>query len=111
MRRKFRGQKMGSSGESSFRVTGGMLRFVGVLLSLAAAYFLTIQSLRVDLTGKAESEAVEKLDRKLANIEVILREGVVNREQFYEFSKEMESRLSRIEFYLKQKSGENTGEN
>ncbi len=102
---------MGNNGEGSFRVTGGMLRFVGILLSLAAAYFLTIQSLKMDLTGKAESAAVEALDKKLANIELIMKEGVVSREQFYEFSKEVESRLSRIEFYLKQKSGKNTGEN
>jgi len=102
---------MSDNGEGAFRLNGGVLRFVGVVLSLAAAYFLTIQSLKVDLTGKAESAVVEELDKKLANIEVILNEGVVSREQFYEFSKEVESRLSRIEFYLKQKSGENTGEN
>lgn len=102
---------MADNGEAGLRITGGMLRFVGVVLSLAAAYFLTIQSLKVDLTGKAEGAAVEALDKKLANIEVILKEGVVTREQFYEFSKEVESRLARIEFYLKQNSGEKIGEN
>jgi len=76
---------MESNGEGGLRLTGSMLRFAGVLLSLAAAYFLTIQSLKVDLTGKAEITAVEALDKKLANIEVILKEGVVSREQFYEF--------------------------
>lgn len=94
---------------SGFKISAAMLRFVGVLLSLAAAYFLTIQSLKVDLAGKAESAAVEALDKKLANIEVMLKEGVVGREQFYQFSKDVEKRLSRIEYYVKQKSGEEVG--
>lgn len=88
-----------------------MLRIIGVILSLAAVYFLTIQSLKVEMAAKAESVAVETLDKKLANIEVMLKEGVVSKEQFYQFSKDTESRLSRIEFYLKEKLGDKVGKN
>jgi hypothetical protein len=98
-----------SQTSGSVKLTGDMLRFVGLVLSLAAAYFLTIQSLKVELATKAESMAVEELDKKLANIEVMLKEGVVSREQFYEFARDVEGRLSRIQFYLKEGRGEDLG--
>jgi hypothetical protein len=78
---------------------------ITVVVSMVAAYFLTIQSLKVELAAKAESVMVETLDRKLATFEVLLREGVVSREQFYQFSRQVESRLSRIEYYLKEQTG------
>ena len=93
------------------KISPGMLKVMGIILSLAAAYFLTIQSLRVDMATKAESVTVETLDKKLAHIEVMLREAVVNKEQFYEFSKDTEARLSRIEFYLKEGLGDRLGKN
>ena len=100
-----------TNGNGSLRLSGTMLRIIGLILSLAAAYFLTIQSLKVEMAAKAESVAVETLDKKLANIEVMLKESVVNKEQFYEFSKDVEGRLSRIEFYLKERLGEKVGKN
>ena len=97
--------------EGGFRLSAAMLKFIGVILSLAAAYFLTIQSLKIELAAKAEDTAVESLDKRLANIEVVLKESVVSREQFYEFSKDVEARLSRIEFYLKEGRGQDLGKN
>ena len=97
---------MNNDRDSALKISSTMLRLMGVVLSMAAAYFLTIQSLRVELAAKAESAVVERLDKKLANIEVILKEGVVSREQFYEFSKDVEARLSRIEYYLKERRGD-----
>lgn len=93
-------------GNGGMRLSNTMLRAVGLILSLAAAYFLTIQSLKVEMAAKAESVAVETLDRKLASIEVLLKESVVSKEQFYQFSKDIEGRLSRIEFYLKERLGD-----
>jgi len=83
---------------------------ITVVVSMVAAYFLTIQSLKVELAAKAEGVMVETLDRKLATFEVLLREGVVSREQFYQFSRQVESRLSRIEYYLKEQTGGNREE-
>ncbi len=97
--------------EHGFKLNAAMLKIIGVVLSLAAAYFLTIQSLKIELAAKAEDAAVAVLDKKLANIEVMLTESVVNREQFYEFSRDVEARLSRIEFYLKERRGEDLGKN
>lgn len=98
-----------SSSNGTLRISWVMLKIIGVILSLAAAYFLTIQSLKVEMAAKAESVAVETLDKKLANIEVMLREGVVSKEQFFQFSKDTEKRLSRIEFYLKERLGDKVG--
>jgi hypothetical protein len=96
-------------GEGGIRLSGQLINLVMIILGLAAAYFLTIQSLKIELEDKAESAVVETLDKKLAGFEVILREGVVSREQFHQFSKDVEARLTRIEYYLKDQSREHLG--
>jgi hypothetical protein len=88
------------------RVTGQLVNLVVIALGIASAYFMTIQSLKVELAAKAESVVVEQLDKKIGNLEVILREGTVSREQFHSFSTDLERRLSRIEYYLMQQRGE-----
>jgi hypothetical protein len=90
-------------------ISSQLLNLMSLVLGVAAAYFLTIQSLKIDLAAKAEATVVERLDKKLANIEVILKEGVVSREQFYDFSKDVEARLGRIEYYLSDQSGVKIG--
>lgn len=83
-----------------------LTKLITIVFGVAAAYFLTIQSLKVELAAKAETQSVENLNRKLTNIEVILREGVVGKEQFYKFSKDIERRLIRIETLLEENKGE-----
>ncbi len=85
---------------SNLNLSNSFLNLMTIVLGIVAAYFLTIQSLKVELAAKAEAAVVAALDRKLAGFEVILREGVVGREQFYEFSKEVEARLARIEYHV-----------
>ena len=93
-----------------YRQPGGFLiNLVSLALGLAAAYFMTIQSLRLDLAAKAENEVVTTLDKKLTNLEVILKEAVVSKEEFFELSREIEIRLTRIESYLADKAGEKIG--
>jgi len=92
------------------RLNGPLLRFVTVVFGIAAGYFLTIQSLKIELAAKAEAAVVETLDKKLAGFEVILKQGVVDKETFYRFSKEIEARLARIEYHLINKPGENIGD-
>lgn len=96
--------------DNGLKISGALLRIVAAVFGIAAAYFLTIQSLRIDLAAKAESSSVEKLDKKLNNIEVILKESMLSKEQFYSFSKEMESRLSRIEYHLGEIKGAEIGQ-
>ena len=88
---------------------GPMLNLLTIVAGMLAAYFLTVQSLRLDLAAKAEEGVVAVLDKKLTTIEVMLREGVVNREDFYRFSKDIEARLTRIELYLTEKPGDQRG--
>ena len=83
--------------ESGLKVTGTLLRLVAMIFGIAAAYFLTIQSLRIELAAKAESAIVEQLDKK---------ETVLSKEQFYKFSTNLETRLARIEYHLSEITGE-----
>ena len=96
---------------TSIRVGGTLLNLIAIVLGIAATYFMTIQSLKIELAAKAESAVVTALDKKLTSFEVFLKEGVVGREQFYQFSRDLESRLTRIEGYLKEKSGDKIGKN
>lgn len=82
------------------------INLITIIFGIVAAYFMTIQSLKIELAEKAEQEVVGVIDKKLINLEVILREGVINKEEFFEFSKNIEARLTRIEFYLMNNSGE-----
>ncbi len=94
---------------SVFRLNGHWINLITIIIGIAAAYFMTIQSLKSELAAKAEAAMVRALDKKLAGFEVLLREGVVSKEQFYQFSSDVEARLIRIEDYLVEYSGENLG--
>lgn len=97
------------SAEVGLRFSGPLVNLVALIAGAFVAYFLTLQSLRVDLAAKAEGGVVWAMDKKLGNIEVILREGVVSKEQFFIFAKEVEARLTRIEAYLAEGSGGKIG--
>lgn len=95
--------------EGAPRLQGSWINLLTVALGIAAAYFMTIQSLRMELAAKAESEMVITLDKKLTNFEVILKECVVSKEEFFRFSKEVDAKLIRIEYYLADKAGDKIG--
>ncbi len=94
-----------SSADPPFRISGQFINILSVVLGAVAAYFMTIQSLKVELAAKAESAVVSTLDKRLGSFEVYLKEGVVTREQFYQFSTNIDHRLTRIENLLEQNSG------
>ncbi len=83
--------------------------FILTLLGMSAAYFTTIGSIRVSLAEKAESVLVETIDKKLTRLEVIIKEGMISKDQFFEFSNDIESRLTRIELHLTNKTGDKSG--
>jgi hypothetical protein len=89
-----------------FRLSSQLLNLIVFALGIAAAYFMTIQSLKIELAAKAESAVVETLDKKLSNFEVILKEGVISKEEFYRFSRDIDRRLAKIEYYLSDDMGE-----
>jgi len=94
---------------SLFRLHGWWINLLSIIIGITAAYFMTIQSLKVELAAKAETAMVGELDKKLTGIEVLLRESTISKEQFYRFSADVEARLIRIEDYLVEYSGENLG--
>ncbi len=79
-----------------------LVNIILVLLGMSAAYFTTIGSIKIQLAEKAESVLVETLDKKLARLEVVITEGRVSKDDFFKFKNNIESRLSRIEYYLKE---------
>lgn len=94
---------------SGLTLSNQVVNLLTVAHGIAAAYFLTIQSLKIELAAKAESRVVAVMDKKLVGFEVIVKEGVVSKQEFFDFSKDIEARLARIEFYLKDKSGDKIG--
>lgn len=90
------------------RFSGQLLNLLMIALSIAAAYFMTIQSIKVELAAKAESASVAALDKKLGVVEILLKEGVVNKEEFYRFSTSIDSRLARIEYLVSDPTQERT---
>lgn len=93
----------------AFRITGPIWNLVTIVLGMIAAYFMTIQQIKVELAAKAESTVVETLDKKLTIVDVYLKEAVVNKQQFFEHTQNMESRLDRIEHYLIEQTGDARG--
>lgn len=77
-----------------------LFNFFMALLGIAAAYFTTIGSIKVQLAEKAETIFVTALDKKLERLEVVIKEGRVSKDEFYEFRNNVESRLARIEYHL-----------
>jgi len=92
--------------EQGIRLTGQLINFVMIALTIAAGYFMTIQSLRLELAGKAENISVETLDKKLGNLETLIREGTISKDEFFRFSRDVENRLARIEYHLSGSTGE-----
>ena len=82
-----------------------LVNFIMALLGLTAAYFTTIGSIKLKLAEKAEGAIVEAIDKKLSGLEILIKEGVVSKDQFFEFRNSIDTRLSRIEFYLYEKRG------
>ncbi len=80
--------------------------FILTLLGMSAAYFTTIGSIRISLAEKAEAGLVETIDKKLTRLEVIIKEGMISKDQFFEFSNDIESRLARIEYHLTNNAGD-----
>nr|MBN2276860.1 hypothetical protein [candidate division Zixibacteria bacterium] len=86
----------------SFRslISRPLISFIMALLGVTAAYFTTIGSIEVRLAEKAEAALVETIDKRLARLEVVIREGRVGKDEFFQFRNDIERRLTRIEFFL-----------
>ena len=93
----------------SFKVGSQVVNLLGIVIGIIAAYFMTIQSLKVDLATKAETVMVDAIDRKLAGFEAMLKDGVLTPKQFDRFTRDLEARLTRIEDHLIENGRTNLG--
>jgi hypothetical protein len=77
-----------------------LIGFLATVLGVLTAYYTTIAGIKIDLAGKAENEVVLKIDKKLSQIEIILQENFLTKEEFFLFKENLEKRLCRMEFLL-----------
>jgi hypothetical protein len=77
-----------------------LVAFFVTALGIITAYYTTIAGIKLDLSQKAESVVVNQLDRRLSNIEVLLNQNFLTKEEFYQFSQDLQNRLNRIEYQL-----------
>ena len=77
-----------------------LVAFFVTVLGIITAYYTTIEGIKLDLSQKAESAVVNQLDKRLSNIEVMLNQNFLTKEEFHRFGQEIQNRLSRIEYQL-----------
>lgn len=76
---------------------------IGFLAALAltlcgalAGYFATIYGIKIDLAGKAESQAVYSLEKRVLSLEIYLKEKMLTKEEFLLFRESLGHRLDSL---------------
>lgn len=77
-----------------------LVAFFVTALGIITAYYTTVAGIKLDLSQKAESTVVNQLDKRLSNIELLLNQNFLTKEEFHLFSQDLQNRLSRIEFQI-----------
>ncbi len=77
-----------------------LVAFFVTAFGIITAYYTTIAGIKLDLSQKAESTSVNQMDKRLSNIEIILNQNFLTKEEFYQFSQDLQSRLAKMEFQL-----------
>ncbi len=77
-----------------------LLAFFFTALGINTAYYTTIAGIKLDLSKKAETQMVNQLDKRLSNIEVLLKRNFLTKDEFHRFSEDLQKRLTRIEYHL-----------
>jgi ethanolamine utilization microcompartment shell protein EutS len=77
-----------------------LVAFFVTALGIVTAYYTTIAGIKLDLSQKAESVVVNQLDKRLSNIEVMLSQNFLTKEEFHQFSQNLQNRLNGIEYQL-----------
>jgi len=80
------------------------LTIVLVILAALSTYYTTIESLKGELSGKAEENLVASLDKRISNLEIRLAENFATKKDFYQLKEDLLLRLTRIETRLDNKS-------
>jgi len=85
---------------SKIQVIQFLVAFFVTAFGIITAYYATIAGIKVDLSQKAETVVVNQLDKRLSNIELMLNKNFLTKEEFYQFSQDLYSRLSRMEYRM-----------
>ncbi len=85
---------------SRVQVLQFLVAFFVTAFGIITAYYTTIAGIKLDLSQKAETGVVNQLDKRLSNIEVMLNRNFLTKDEFYQFSQDLQSRLARMEFQL-----------
>lgn len=73
------------------------MTIIATAFAVVAAYLGTINELKLALAEKADRRAVEKIDLRLAKLEVVINEKLLTKDEFYQLRDELLVRLARIE--------------
>jgi|GEM_PF-2907220 len=84
--------------KQTFARTG--MTVTATAFAVVAAYLGTINDLKLALAEKADRQAVEQIDVRLARIEVLLSEQLLTKDEFRELQDRLLQRLARIEHDL-----------
>jgi short-subunit dehydrogenase involved in D-alanine esterification of teichoic acids len=77
-----------------------LVAFFFTAFGIVTAYYTTIAGIKLDLSKKAESEMVNQLDKRLSNIEILLNKNFLTKDEFHQFSEDLQERLTKIEYQL-----------
>ena len=77
-----------------------LVAFFVTALGIITAYYTTIGGIKLDLSKKAEAVVVNQLDKRLSNIELMLKQNFLTKEEFHRFSQDLQNRLSGIKYQL-----------
>ena len=74
-----------------------------IIVTALSTYYTTIESLKLEVAGKAEDKFVATLDKRISNLEIRLAENFATKEDFYRLKEDLLIRLSGIEAHIAQK--------
>lgn len=81
-----------------------MLRHLATIILMVtgalAAYYTTVNGIRLTVNEKADRATVEQIDRRLVTIETLLRTDIAHQADVIEMRAAIDNRLTRIETLL-----------
>jgi predicted Holliday junction resolvase-like endonuclease len=80
-----------------------IITVVIVIVTALSTYYTTIESLKLEVAGKAEDKFVATLDKRISNLEIRLAENFATKEDFYRLKEDLLIRLSGIEARIGEK--------
>ncbi len=76
-----------------------LLALVVALCGMLAGYFATIYEIKMELTGKAENDALISLEKRVLGLEFYLKESMLTRSDFQQYKETLERRLYGMEMF------------